>query len=294
MAEKVLVYGAAGAQGNAIVKKLLERGYAVAGLVRNRENVAALAVHGAEAVVGDFADEASLRAASRGMDRMVLLIPVGLDSDTVRAYGRHAIAAAKDAGVKQIVFITGTRIPTAPTNIDMFEEKRDIEQYLHASGVPFVSLRPTFYMGNFLGPWTKPGIVSDSIIAYPIPKGLKASWISWEDLAHFVVAALENEQLTGQCIDIGGPEALDGDELAKHFATALGRDLQYAMVPHDQFEYGLSQALGPKAGKSVTDMYRWMLGREDTQLFVSDPAQLQKTFKLELTKLELWIKQQSW
>lgn len=294
MKTKVLVYGATGAQGNAVTRHLLQRGRAVLALARNEQEAAQLRQQGAEVVIGDFENNESLKRASEGAQRAFLVIPQGLDTKTVRLYGRRAVEAAKETGVELLVFNTSTRIPQEVTDVDAFEEKRELEGYLRESGVPFVSLRPTFYMGNFSGPWTKPGIVNDGVVAYPIPKDLKASWISWEDMAELVVEALERPDLAGQAFEVGGPEALDGDDIETRFSQVLNRRIKYVMVPHDAFEEQLSAALGAQTGRAVTNMYRWMVGREDTLLFTTDTEHLERTFGVDLTPFATWIRRQRW
>ncbi|HVL00703.1 MAG TPA: NmrA family NAD(P)-binding protein, partial [Dongiaceae bacterium] len=65
MAKRILVTGATGAQGGALVRQLLQRGFSVRALTRNPNKPAgqALAVLGAEVVAGDLDNEASLEQA---------------------------------------------------------------------------------------------------------------------------------------------------------------------------------------------------------------------------------------
>lgn len=257
MQYETLVYGANGAQGRAVLEELLRRGHTPVAVVKDREKGEQLARRGIRFVIADLNDASSMHRACNGISKVFLTLPLGLDAATVKRLGEHAVDAAKGAGVEKVVFNTGTRIPLKETSVDAFEEKRHVEAYLEKSGVPFVSLRPTFYYGNFLGPWTKPGIIDDAVIAYPIPAQLRAAWLSWEDAARFVVRALEQDDLSGQRVDIGGPEALGGEDVAKRFSSVFKREMEYVMVPHDAFEQGVSQALGVETGKAITDMYRW-------------------------------------
>ncbi len=294
MKDETLVYGANGAQGRAVLEELLKRGHTPVAVVKDREKGEQLARRGIRFVIADLNDASSMHRACNGISNIFLTLPLGLDSVTVKRFGENVVDAAKGAEVEKLVFNTGTRIPPEETSVDAFEEKRHVEAYLEKSGVPFVSLRPTFYYGNFLGPWTKPGIIDDAVIAYPIPAQLKAAWLSWEDAARFVVRALEQGDLNGQRVDIGGPETLSGEDVAKRFSSVFEREMEYAMVPHDAFEQGLSQALGAEASKAITDMYRWLVGREHTELFMIDPQHLKTTFGFDPTPLEPWIREQDW
>lgn len=289
-----LVYGAAGAQGSAVVRKLVERGRPVLGLARDEAEAKQVREVGAEAVIGNFEDTESLQRANGRVSRVFLVLPLGLGPEKTRLYGRNAIHVAEGAGVELLVFNTSARIPEDPTGLDAYEDKREIEAYLKESDVPSISLRPTFYMGNFLGPWTKPAIVNDGVVAYPIPAGVRASWISWEDMAAFAVSALERPELAGRTFDIGGPEALDGEGVAQSFTEALGYPVSYYPVPVQEFEKGLSEALGPETGRAVAGLYRWMEGREDTELFTTDTKTLKKELAVEPMPLSAWVRSQEW
>lgn len=289
-----LVYGATGAQGSAVVRKLVEKERSVLGLARSEDEAGQVRGMGAEVVIGDFEDTESLERASQRANKVFLVLPLGLGPEKTRLYGKNAVDAAKSAGVELLVLNTSTRIPEETTGLDAYEDKREIESHLQDSGVPFISLRPTFYMGNLLGPWTKPAIVNDGVVAYPIPAGVRASWISWEDMADYVVAALERPELAGRFFNIGGPEALDGEEVAGRFAKALGKPVGYYPVPVAEFEKGLSNALGPETGRAVAGLYRWMEGREDTEVFMADPGALNKELPVETTPLSAWIRAQDW
>lgn len=290
----ILVYGATGAQGNAVVQQLVEQGHPVIGLARDEGEAKQVREAGAEAVIGDFDDSASLERASQRASRVFLVLPLGLGPEKTRLYGRNAVDAANSADVELLVLNTSTRIPQEPTGLDAYEDKREVEGYLKESGVPFISLRPTFYMGNFLGPWTKPAIVNDGVVAYPIPAGVRASWISWEDMAAFAVAALERPGLAGRIFDVGGPEALDGGGVAQSFSEALGYPVSYYPLPVAEFEEGLSEAFGSETGRAIAGLYRWMEGREDTELFKTDAEALRKELAVDPTPLSAWVRAQEW
>lgn len=292
--DTTLVYGATGAQGGAVLQKLVEDGQPALGLARDEGEAKWVREVGAEAVIGDFEDAESLKRASQRASKVFLVLPLGLGSEKTQLYGKNAVDAAKEVGVEFLVLNTSTRIPEEHTGLDAYEDKREIETYINNSGVPFVSLRPTFYMGNFLGPWTKPAIVNDAVVAYPIPVEVRASWISWEDMAAFAVAALKRPELAGRTFDVGGPEVLDGEGIARRFTDALGRPVSYYPVPVAEFEKGLSEALGAETGSAVAGLYQWMEGREDTELFTTDVEALKKDLPVEPTPLSSWIRTHEW
>jgi uncharacterized protein YbjT (DUF2867 family) len=106
---RVLVLGAAGAQGASVARHLLESGrFHIRVLTRTPESAAAarLRIAGAEIVRGDFEDRASLRAALRGCRAVFgstcCLAPAGREI----ANGRNVINAVAGAEIDHFVFST--------------------------------------------------------------------------------------------------------------------------------------------------------------------------------------------
>ncbi len=113
-------------------------------------------------------------------------------------------------------------------------------------------------MGNLAAPWTAPGIVADRTVAYPLAAHVPCAWIAWEDAAACVAVALADDATIGGTFNVGGPEALDGAGVAAAFSTTRDAPHDYAAVPLDAFEAGLSQAIGPEAGREIAALYRWL------------------------------------
>jgi len=107
----VLVTAATGRQGGATARALLESGpRAVRVLVRHPEaaNAQALAQAGAELVVGDLDDPASLRAACRGARAVFsmqapIVSATGVDFSKERQQGKNLVEAALAEGVETFV-----------------------------------------------------------------------------------------------------------------------------------------------------------------------------------------------
>jgi len=286
---QVLVYGANGLQGGAVVRRLLTRGREVRGLVREERGAATLRAMGVEPVFGDFSDPASLRAASEGAAAVFLVLPLQFDSETVVGWGKDAIDAAREAGVERLVFNTSTMVPRRPTDVAAFEIKRELEAYLIGSGLSHAILRPPFYAENLAAPWVSEGVLRDGVLVYPLPGDLDVSWVTANDMGALSVAALERPGLSSLILDVGGPEALDGDELAERFSRALGREVRYRQVPSQQFESGLSQVMDEQTAKGIAAIYEWVSASEDAGLCARDPDTVRKELPANLTPVSVWI-----
>ncbi|HEY8923848.1 MAG TPA: NAD(P)H-binding protein, partial [Polyangia bacterium] len=100
---KVLVHGANGVQGAAIARGLRKEGFVVRGSVRNPARSAALREMGIEIVAADLESAPALRSASRGMDAVVLTLPLEWNEETVLRWTRHAAGAAREGGARLLV-----------------------------------------------------------------------------------------------------------------------------------------------------------------------------------------------
>jgi len=286
-----LVYCAAGAQGSAIVRTALAAGERVRILLREgRANPFGTHV---EVVRGDLADPATLRLASLGVGKVVLTLPQLADRALAAQFGRNAIAAAKAAGVKLLVWNAGGPVPPAHTGVAVLDAAVDTARALGASGIPAITVRPTLYMENLIASWSAPGIVHNGVFAHPLPADAPVSWIGWKDLAAFVAAALMRPDLAGRAFDIGGPQMLRGPEIAAILSTAIGRRVDYVPVPLSYFAAGLNAVLGGKSGDQIAAFYGWVRCQAISPLAVDlEPALAELSVKP--TALSDWAKAQDW
>ncbi len=228
----VLVTGATGQQGGAVVQALLAKGHRVRGLTRNTQSASAtrLAAQGVEVVAGDFTDHDSLVRAATGVDAIYAMstpFEQGMEAET--AQGLAITEAAKQAGVGHLVY-SSVANADRQTGIPHFDSKYAVEQAIRASGVPFTISAPVFFMDNFLQPWM--GLNPEAgTLSMPMPGTRALQQIAVADIGAFAVALIERrEAVFGQRFDIAGDE-LTGEQSAAAFSTALGRPISYQGFP---------------------------------------------------------------
>jgi NAD(P)H dehydrogenase (quinone) len=286
----VLVYGAAGAQGSAIVRALLAEGATVRVLLR--PGTANPFGHVVDIVRGDMADREKLWLANLGVDSVVLTLPTIPDHMRSVELGLNAIEAARAAGVKLLVFNEGGPIPAERTGVGLIDTRIEVEAHLRASGIPAIMIRPTVYMDN-IAAWSAPAIVSQGVFAYPLPADCPASWISWSDLAAFVVAALQRPELAGHAYHIGGPDALSGTEVADLLWAATGRPVAYAAAPLVDFARGVNAAYGNTMGDEIAAYYAWVAAQPVSPLAI-DILPALADLPIRPTRFSDWVKAQDW
>ncbi|HEX8658400.1 MAG TPA: NmrA family NAD(P)-binding protein [Hymenobacter sp.] len=289
---KVLVYGATGSQQAPVVHQLLAAGHQPYALTHSPDKAESLQQAGARVVLADLANAEQLRQASAGMDAVSLLIPFALANplDGV-VYAKNAIDAAREAGVKLIVWnTTGFILPERIGN-PAVDVRLDIADYLQQSGVPHITLQPSGYAENLLGPWTAPFVAQHDQVAYPTPADMPVGWVATQDVAALVVAALQRPELAGQSFRVSGRENLTGPELAERFSAGLGRPIRYHALPPAEFGAILDQVLGPGMGAGATAVYQNIHDTGQYPLMHTDMAPVLEKLPVQLTPIADWVKQ---
>jgi uncharacterized protein YbjT (DUF2867 family) len=262
----ILVTGATGNIGSAVLEKLVEAGQPVRVLARDP---AKLEKHGGafEIVKGDLARPETLDAAFAGVDKLFLLATV---PDLPKLAG-HAIDAAKKAGVKHVVFVSSSAMP----RIQIGRWHAEAEAKLKASGIAWTILQPGAFASNTL--WWVGSIKAQGAVFQPWGDG-KVAPIDPRDIADVAVKALTSPGHEDKVYVLTGPEAVSAaDELAK-IGAAIGRPLRFVDVPEDAVREAMLKAGSPEImvdalleamalvktgyGSEITETVEQILGRK--------------------------------
>jgi uncharacterized protein YbjT (DUF2867 family) len=228
----VLVTGATGQQGGAVARALLSRGHSVKALTRKPDSDAArqLKSQGAEIVVGDLGDAASIRKAAGGVDAMFLMgnvIEAGAEEETRQ--GIVAADAAKAAGVGHLIY-TSVADANKKTGIPHFDSKYLVEKHIAGLGIPYTISAPASFMENIVAPWSIGGL-SQGTFAFAMPPKRVIQLIAVADIGAFVTALIERrDQVFGKRFDLAADE-LSGEEQVKILSHAIGRPIAYQQIP---------------------------------------------------------------
>jgi uncharacterized protein YbjT (DUF2867 family) len=226
----ILVLGATGGQGGAVVSALLARGIWVRALVRQPDtpSVRRLGDRGVEAVVGSLEDSNALGAAMRGVAGVFAVttpFEAGIDAEV--AQGRAIVTAAIDERVPHLVF-SSVAGATQHSGVPHFESKAIIEKELAASGVPYTITAPTYFFDNALG-----GV--DRIYAgkldLPLPLNRPLQQLGRSDLGAFVAKVLGDPgTYVGQRIELASDVPTPA-QMAEVLSAVLGRPVRHEQTP---------------------------------------------------------------
>ena len=248
----ILVAGSTGYLGSEIVRLLRERGESVRGLVRTTsapEKVAHLRELGAETVIGDLKDRASLDKACRGAKTVmstVSMIATAQPDDsfekTDEAGTISLIDAAKAAGAEHFVFISFdfSRFPDSP----LIDAKRGVEKYLKSAGIDYTILQPTPFIEVWLGPMMFGDPSTGQVKIYGSGNG-KVPYVSLGDVAQVAVYAVTTPSARNSTLTFGGPEAVTQREAVRIFEEAFGKPLNVTEVPEQALEGQWRSAQNP-------------------------------------------------
>lgn len=247
----ILLTGAAGKTGRAIIQALAKSGETVRALVHRSDQVSSLEALGVDDVLdGDLCNPADMEQAVQGV-RAIYHIAPNVSPDEL-PIGKNIIAAAQSANVERFVFhsVLHPQIEAMPHHW----QKMRVEELLFESGLPITILQPTVYMQNILAFWDQ--ILENGI--YPVPYSLatRLSLVDLEDVAQVAAIVLTEPGHTGATIELVGTPAMSQVEVAETLGQQLGRPVVIEVVPLEIWEQGARESgLGEYQILTLTKMF---------------------------------------
>ena len=221
----ILVTGAAGKTGLAVIQALVRRNVPIRAFVRRegqRESV--LAAGASSVVVGDMMETAVYHQAAVNCRAIYHICP-NMHPNEVEN-GRVAIAAAQAAGVQQVVYhsVMHPHIEAMPHHW----RKMRVEELLFASGLPITILQPAAYMQNIAASW--PQIVADGLYRVPYATTAPFTLVDLHDVAEAAATVLCEDGHIGGIYELAGAERLTPAQMAAAMAQQLAQPVRAEQV----------------------------------------------------------------
>lgn len=235
-AKKVLIVGATGYIGSAVVTESVRQGYDVIAVTRSLKNDCQF--DGAEVVLADVTDPVAIAEAfNRKID--VVISCLACRSGLARDFDEidykttlNILNAAKENGTGKFILLSAicVRKPDLPLQL----AKLKMEDALIRSGIDYTIVRPTAYFWVFDA---QTRMIENGKPGYLIGTGDQACHnpIAKEDLAEFMVGCIGSSEHQNRIFIIGGPEVPDNtvtyrDSLMMIFES-MGKEPKLVSIP---------------------------------------------------------------
>lgn len=282
---KIMLFNATGMQGTTIANRLLQRGYSVVAPVRSKEKLAALKHKGIDSFLTDF-NMKDLEGELSKVDKVVLQIPAQVSPSVMVQLSENIINAIKNAGSPPTIFVISSTVPQSFTG----KEGPDARLRMKNSALELIPnaiiFSATEYLENFSTSYRQ-AIDSDGMIPQTIPARLPVNYLSWEDLASYVLGALECENIEGGFYPIGGNEGITGEELALRLGKVIGKELRYQPLTHQQLSDFLIPVVGKQLAMELAEFYEWQ-DLTGYDLLSPDTSKLRDLLEIKLPDFEQW------
>ncbi|MDP1624533.1 MAG: NmrA family NAD(P)-binding protein [bacterium] len=277
----ILVTGAAGKTGWAIIRALARRGESVRAMVRRAEQVASLEAIGAtEVILGDLLDGSAVHRAVHGVQAIYHIAPnVSPHEVTI---GERVITAARFAGVEHFVFhsVLHPQVEAMPHHW----LKMRVEELLFASGLFFTILQPSAYMQNMLA--YLDAIREQGVYKIPYPPHTRLSLIDLEDLAEAAAIILSEPEWRNATLELVGTSGLSQQEIAHTLGRQLSRPVEAEAIPIETWQANARSAgLGEYQIETLSKMFAYYAQHG----LVGSPRVLGCLLKREPTSFEEFV-----
>jgi uncharacterized protein YbjT (DUF2867 family) len=222
---KILVTGATGTVGRAVLNQLSTTDVDLRVLTRNESKAQALRDRGVEDVVGgDFLEPETLGPALEGVSTVFLLTPINPEQISQAS---NVLRAAKESGNEPRIVRLSVHQASheAPTRISRQHAK--IEDELTSSGLPYTLLRPQSFMQNTL--MVAPTVARESKIYQPFKDG-KLGMIDARDIGEVAAKVLTEEGHEGKVYTLTGPATISFYDVAEALSEVLGKGVSYVEI----------------------------------------------------------------
>jgi uncharacterized protein YbjT (DUF2867 family) len=248
----ILVTGASGVAGKAVLKEVAESGEKHRAMYRSKED-AAKAPSETETVIADFANNTSLAAAFRGVESVYLVcspVPelVQLES--------NAIEACEAAKVRRVVLNSALGAGDYAKSFPSWHRK--VEERLKASTLKYCILRPNSFLQNVLTYYARS--VRDEGVFYGAMGNARTSYVDVRDIAAVAAKALRGEH-DAKTYELNGPEALTCAEVAEKISRHARVPARYVDLPAETLRQAMiAEGIPERQATALLELQEYYTG----------------------------------
>jgi NAD(P)H dehydrogenase (quinone) len=249
---KIAVTAASGKLGASIVNQLVKELSAeqVVALARNIEKARSL---GVEVRPGDYNEKSHFDAAFKDIDAVLLVS--GLDAPDKRVgQHRNVINAAKDAGVKKIVYTSIIGESSGSSFSPIVASNRQTEDDIRNSGLQWVIGRNGLYIEpdvEYLDNYIEAGKISNCAADG------KCSYTTRSELAFAYAKMLLGDKHNSKTYSLTG-EAITQQQLTDFFNETFNLKLVYESLSVEEYKKQRTAELGEFLGNIIAGIYAFI------------------------------------
>jgi len=305
--KNVIVFGATGQQGRPQVREALRQGYRVKAVSRNPDAFNGPEYKDVETVRADYDVPDSLAGALEGVDAVLVQLPSGGNLEHTLGQCANLSAAIRESNVRLIVYNTSNWGPETPCGVPIYDYVLKFEETFRAGDFPVVVFRPGIFMDNLATPFMKPMFVNEGVYRYPHTLDAAYDWICHDDLAKFMVAALQRPDLVGQKIHLGGPQRLTTAQVIAILSEAIGRPLRheyitsrklgedlYDLTVAGQGTGGMLEGISRDEYAADLEAFYDFVDGSPLKPFQADMKKVLELIPVQMTDMRTWARKQDW
>ena len=245
---KILIMGATGKVGGALLDNLGNADVGLRALVRDESERSRLQERGVETVLGDFLEPETLGPALEGVGTVFLLTPIHPEQVP---QATNVIEAAKGSGKDPRIVRLSVHQASHESPMRISRQHAEIEDKLVSSGLPYIFLRPQSYMQNTL--MAAPTVASEGKIFQPM-KGGRLGMIDARDVGEVAAKVLTEEGHEGKVYTLTGPAAISFYDIAEALSGVLGKEVNYvSILPEKAKEVMLSRGIAEWVANALNE-----------------------------------------
>ncbi|WP_028777797.1 NmrA/HSCARG family protein [Shimazuella kribbensis] len=244
----ILVLGATGQQGGAVLNHLVDKDWKVRALTRdpNSEQSKKLISKNIGVVKGDLNDPSSLDIAMKDVYGVFSVQPFeAVDMWKEVQLGKNVADAAKRANVKHFVYTSFEGADEQAQFRDL--AKWEIEKYIHRIGLPATIFRLPFFMENFLT-FTYYGL-QNGIYADATQPDIPTSLIAVDDIGVFVSLAFSDPKKYMETTLSLASDAVTPPNIAAAISRISGKTITYKQIPLEEIR---------QQNEDIAKIYEWI------------------------------------
>lgn len=283
----ILITGANGTAGRAIMTHLARRSAPVRALVSEVASAQAVEALGAEPVVGDMRDAGVQQRALSGIDTVYHIAPALMAGEL--EVGRQLILHARAEGVSRFV-LHGVSYPYAP-HISFHWIKMKLEADLLKSGLDFTIIRPTQFMQNVT--WSLGEILETGLFELPYAPERQMGFVHIDDLGKAVARVLTEPGHAGATYELcSTARPISRHDMAAALSEAFGVEIRAVKCAMGDLQGShFFASLTPAQAQQLTNMYAHIdqcgtayFNSDVLELLTGEPATSYRAFARELAQ----------